>query len=471
MKKGSIDTTIIGGGLTGLTIAYYLKKAGLNVRIIERGDRVGGVIDTITRDEFTFEKGPNTGIIGSTELVQLLDDLKDEIELEVPSAMVNNRWILKGGKWCPLPSGIISAISTPLFSLKDKFRLLGEPFRQPGKNPDETVAELVKRRMGHSFLDYAVDPFISGIYAGDPSQLVTRHALPKLYNLEQNYGSFIRGAIKKRKEPKTDLEARVSKEVFSVKGGLTQLVHAMQEAVGLDNIYLNISALEIDQQPAGYKTSFTQQGKKISFTSEHVISTINGDQLQSVFPFIAKELIDPIAALKYAKVTQVVACYKRWNGKSLNAFGGLVPSRENRNILGILFPSSLFEGRAPKKGAVLSIFMGGIKKPEIFEKSNEELTDLALSEIQNTLEQFDAPDCIQVFRYKKAIPQYDVHSEARFAAINQIEKNHEGLLLAGNIRDGIGIADRVKQARQIADSIINQHPKREVNHPQKVVLV
>jgi oxygen-dependent protoporphyrinogen oxidase len=232
MTTRNNSITIIGAGLTGLTLAYYLKKAGKNVTILEKSNHVGGVMTTVEQDGFVFETGPNSGIISSTELVELLDDLSDKIEVEIADPKSKYRWIWKDGKWNALPTGLMSAVTTPLFSLKDKFRILGEPFRKPGTNPDENVADLVVRRMGKSFLNYAIDPFISGIYAGNPKNLITQYALPKLYNLEQNYGSFIKGAIAKKKEPKTELETRVTKEVFSVKGGFKNLVNALCEKIG-----------------------------------------------------------------------------------------------------------------------------------------------------------------------------------------------------------------------------------------------
>lgn len=203
--------TIIGGGLTGLTLAFYLKRAGKKVTIIERNHEPGGVIRTFTEQGFTYEAGPNTGVLSSPELVQLFDDLGDTCSLEVANPNAKRRLILKDGSWEALPHNLSSAITTPLFSLYDKIRILGEPFRKKGSNPYETLDKLVARRLGKSFLDYAVDPFISGIYAGNPANLVTKFALPKLYNLEQNYGSFIRGAIKKRQEPKSELEQRLQK--------------------------------------------------------------------------------------------------------------------------------------------------------------------------------------------------------------------------------------------------------------------
>lgn len=445
------DITIIGAGLTGLTIAFYLKKAGKKVILIEKKDKVGGVIQTIEKDGFVYETGPNTGVLSNPELVKLFDDLKNDCELETANEASKQRWILKDGEWNALPSGPVSAIKTPLFSLKDKFRILGEPFRKKGTNPYETVAELVKRRLGQSFLDYAVDPFISGIYAGDPNKLVTKFALPKLYNLEQTYGSFIKGSIKKAKLPKTELEKRATKEVFSAKGGLKNLISAIEKNIGSDNIFTSCSNVKVNKSEGYYKTAFEQGNEKIEILSDKVITTVGAYALQEILEFIDKKELEPITNLEYAKVIIAVAGYNNWDGIGLKSFGGLVPSLEKRNILGILFPSSIFKDRNPENGAILSVFMGGIKRPDLFEKTEEELSQIALNEINTTLNpQTKNPDFINVYKYQYAIPQYDEKSEARFIKIEELEQKYKGLILAGNIRNGIGMSDRVKQAVDIA---------------------
>lgn len=455
MIKLNTDIVIIGTGLTGLTLAFYLKKHGKKVLLLDKENRVGGVINTINEDGFAYETGPNTGVIGTPELVELFDDLKDKIQIEVPDAKAKNRWIWKNGKWHALPSGFISAIFTPLFSFRDKFRILAEPFRKPGNNPSETVDQLVLRRMGKSYLEYAVDPFISGIYAGDPSRLVTRYALPKLYNLEQNYGSFIKGAMKKRKEPKKEIEKRVTREVFSVKGGLNNLIKALKKEITSENFLLGSRKIKIRTSKKSFITNLiNEKSEPVEINSKKVITTVDTENLSALLPFLTDRELDDLTNLNYAKVVQVVACYKNWNGIDLNAFGGLIPSKEKRDSLGILFPASLFKERAPKEGAILSVFLGGIRKPKMFDKSDEELQEIVMKEIKQTLKTEQNPDKLKVFRYKKAIPQYEESTGARLRIIDQIQNKYKGLILAGNIRDGIGMADRVKQGKQIALQII-----------------
>ncbi|MCD6354799.1 MAG: protoporphyrinogen oxidase [Prolixibacteraceae bacterium] len=447
------NIAIIGGGLTGLTTAFYLKKSGLNFHLFEKSDRVGGVIKTNYEAGFIFESGPNTGVLSHPEAVELLEDLRNDCQLEIADTNANSRWIWKSGKWNPLPSGIGKGITTPLFTVADKIRLLGEPFRKKGNNPNETLAELVLRRMGKSFLDYAVDPFILGIYSGDPTKLVTKYALPKLYSLEQNFGSFIGGEIKKGRMPKTNREKKATREIFSVKGGLEELISALTENIGNENITLNCETLSF--APAK-ENSYVLKGTEKTFS--HIISTVGAYELETLFPFFDTEKTTQINQLNYAKVVQVALGFKRWEGIPLNAFGGLIPSKENRELLGILFLSSFLKNRAPEGGAMLSVFLGGIRKPEMVTLSNHQILERVEREITEMmgLKNF-APDMIKIFRYQHAIAQYGKESEQRINTINYQEESFPGIILAGNIRDGIGMADRIKQGRMIANQLIEQN--------------
>jgi oxygen-dependent protoporphyrinogen oxidase len=450
MKSRTADIVIAGAGLTGLTLAYSLHKSGKKVIVIEKENRPGGVINTISELGFTFETGPNTGVLSTPELAALFDELKDHCQLEKANQGAKTRYILKKGKLEPLPSGLVSAITTPLFTLKDKFRILGEPFRKKGDDPDESLEQMVLRRLGRSFLDYAVDPFISGIYAGDPATLVTRFALPKLYALEQNYGSFIKGAIKKAKEPKSEAQLKATGEVFSVRGGLVKLISSLAGEIGEERLLTGINGTSIKLHTKGYLVTFTgSNGDQEEILTDSVITTFGGSGLQKMLPFIPEAAMKPIMSLKYAGVVQVAAGYNLWRGSPLDAFGGLIPSKEKRDTLGILFPSAIFEGRAPLKGALLSAFLGGVKKPEIINKSDDEIISIVLKEIAGTLNEHSQPDLIRIFRYQQAIPQYGKSTGERLDCIQSIQKQYPGLILAGNIRDGIGMADRVKQALNI----------------------
>jgi len=448
LKQNNMNVAIIGAGLTGLTTAYYLKKYGIDIQVYEKSDRTGGVIETHSEDGFIFEAGPNTGMLNRLEAVELIEDLSNDCKLEVADEAAKARWIWKNGRWEPMPSGLLSGITTPLFSFGDKLRLLAEPFRKKGSDPDETLAGLVLRRMGRSFLNYAIDPFILGIYSGDPARLITQYAFPKLYRLEQDYGSFIGGAVKKSMQPKDESDKKVTKEIFSIEGGLQNLINALVKNIGEDKIRTGCTGLH-----------FTYDGKLFISNEDnhkftHVISATGGYELANLFPFIPEGEIKTINKMEYSQVVQVSVGFKKWNSMPLKAFGGLVPYIENRKILGILFISSFLKNRAPKDGALLSVFLGGIRKPEMAGLSDDEIKQNVEDELKQMLKlQKFSPDLLNIFRYKHAIPQYGPESAEKLKVISSLEDKFPGLILAGNIRDGIGIADRIKQGKNIAKQL------------------
>ena len=445
-NSNNIKVAVIGAGLTGLTAAFYLKKAGVNFTVFEKADRAGGVIQTHHENGFTYESGPNSGMLSKPEVPELLEELEDDCTLEPADETAKARWIWKNGKWHALPSGLVSGITTPLFSFPDKLRILGEPFRKKGENRNESLAGLVLRRMGRSFLDYAIDPFILGIYSGDPAKLVTKYAFPKLYNLEQNYGSFIGGAMKKAREPKTERDKKATKNIFSVEGGLSNFTDALVKNIGEENINLNCSHIKIEKSDSG----FVVEGE--NFT--HVISAAGGYAIENLLPFIGKDKLRVINKMKYSRVVQVALGFKKWEGLPLNAFGGLVPSVEKRRILGVLFLSSFLKNKAPENGALLSVFVGGVRRPEMVELSDEEIKQVVKEEVSEMMQLKNySPDMVKVFRYNYAIPQYGFESEEKLQAISEIEADNPGLIIAGNVRDGIGIADRINQGRMIAEQI------------------
>jgi oxygen-dependent protoporphyrinogen oxidase len=452
------DIVIIGAGLTGLATAHYLKKAGLSVAIIEKENRTGGVINSHHEKGFLFESGPNTGVISWPEVAELFEELYPGCKLVTANSKAKRRLIWKGKKWHAIPSEPVSAISTPLYTLKDKFKILGEPWRKPGTNPMENLSDFVKRRLGKSFLDYTVDPFVSGVYAGKTDYLVPKYALPKLYNLEQQHGSFIKGSIAKAKEKKNNPRLqKANGDVFSTEGGLHSLTNALTNSVGNENIFTACSDTNIKPHEKGYLTKTNNNGETIEIESKYVVSTVGAYALPGLLPFISEETLKPITNLQYAKIVQVILGYNKWTGCDIKAFGGLVPSIEKRSILGVLFTSSFFEGRTPEGGALLSVFMSGTRMPEQYNMSDDEIIGILKKEIPDMmkLDSFN-PDMIRIFRHQHAIAQYGADSKERFETIEKLEQEYPGLILAGGMRNGIGMADRIKQAATIANAISGQ---------------
>lgn len=448
------DAIIIGGGLTGLSCAFFLKKKGLRVLVLEQKDRIGGAIRSHIENGFIYEEGPNTGVIGNSMVAELFEMLG--IEPEIANSDAEKRLILKHNHWHPLPNGALSFLKTPLFTISDKIKIAFEPFRKIGTDPDESVASLAARRIGQSFVDYAVNPFISGIYAGDPKRLVTRHALPKLYNLEQNYGSFIGGSIKKSKEPKSESGKKATRKVFSGKYGFSTLIDALGKAICPENIICEADKVEVSKTDNGYEVSYDCGGELVVEKTPFVISTVGAYALPAVFPFIDKASMNDLSTLNYAKVVQVaVGVDKKVIRGGYKSFGGLIPEKENKRLLGVLFPSFCFENRAPEGYVTLAVYLGGIRHPEFIEMSNAEIEVILEEELLDLFQiPKDSIHFMKIFRHSHAIPQYEKSSEVRFKTIKKLQVDNQGLIIAGNLRDGIGIADRIKQAYDVAESIV-----------------
>lgn len=453
------DILVVGAGLTGLTTAHYLQKSNRSFLVVEQAPFVGGSIQTGTENGFVFEKGPSTGVMNNEVVREVFDDLKSFCSLEWGQDGVNKRFILKNNRWQPLPSGLLGGITTSLFRLSDKIRLLGEPFRKKGNNPNETLDQLVVRRMGKSFLDYAVDPFIHGVYAGDPAYLVTRFALPKLYQLEQNYGSFIGGSVKMQLEKRKLKEKPQPKQphrIFSTTGGLHNLTSALMNFAGEERFLLGVQQLSLTMNEDNHFNAegLLPTGEKLLVHANQVITTTGASSLKALLPFVDRHLMNRITNLQYAKVVQVAVGFNHWMGKPVNGFGGLIPSKENNLILGVLYPSTFLSHRSPEGGMLLSVFLGGFCHPEVLEMSDEAIHELISASLQEWmgLTSFN-PDLFQVFRYKEAIPQYGTDCEERFNALDRLQQQFPTMHIGGNLRGGIGMADRMKQGKKLASQI------------------
>ena len=448
--KQQHEIVVIGAGLTGLSTAFHLHRQGRDVVILEKADRVGGQIHTYHENGFTFESGPNTGVVSFPEVAELFQMLEGSCQLEIARESSKRRLIWKDDRFHELPSSPVSAITTPLFRLSDKFRILGEPWRKKGTDPDEPVGALAARRLGKSFYEYAVDPFVSGVYAGDPMKLTTRYALPQLYNLEANYGSFIRGAIAKAKEPKTDRDRLATKKVFSAVGGLQRLVEALSKDLRIITSANNLKVMPT----ADGQWSCTYNGTE-EIVCRKVVTTVGAYALPALLPFIPEAQMQKMSNLFYAPIIQVILGVKNARGLDFPAFGGLVPSKEQKRVLGILFPSSCFEQRCPDGGALYSYFIGGARHTDYLQKSDDEIREITLEAFHSMLK-YPAdmqPDLLRIFRHEHAIPQYWSDSGERFATIEALQQQYPGLILAGNMRDGIGMGNRIHQGATIANSI------------------
>ena len=229
--------------------------------------------------------------------------------------------------------------------------------------------------------------------------------------------------------------------------------------IGRERIHLGVSDCSLTPHPEGHwKARYIQADEPHCLGGRHIVTTCTAPQLQSLLPFLSETDLAPILSLRYAPVVQVSWGKRELSLPHFHAFGGLVPSLEDKQLLGILNPSACFPDRAPKGGTLLSIFLGGMRSPELIDASDEEIRQIVSDRLRRLLGIDCEPDLIRIFRHRYAIPQYEASSEARLTQISTLETLHPGLHLAGAIRDGIGMSDRVRQATLLAHELDGQLP-------------
>lgn len=426
---------IIGAGITGLTAAYTIKKKGIPIDLFEKNAIVGGVIQTLYQDGCLIELGPSTLQISDNRILNLLNEIDLDKDIIDSHSNAQKRYIVKNNKLVPLPNSLKSFITTPLFSAKAKLRLLKEPFIKKGSNPSETVAQFTIRRLGQEPLDYTIDPFVSGIYAGDPHKLSIQYAFPRLYNLERQFGSLFKGLLKKKKDP-----YKIRTRTVSFTNGMASLPIRLAEILK-DSLYLNSKILSILQKKAGWEITWESDGKTQTQHYTKLIITIPASQL-STLPFeeSLSKLFSSLNNINYAPLAVITQAFKPESiMHPLDGFGMLIPSKENFKTLGTLFTSTMFPGKTPKNFVTLRTFIGGSRHPNIEKLDKATIEGLVLEDLTSLLGIKDLPLYSHIHIWKSAIPQYNLGYEEFFHTMENVEKMFPGLHIMGNYRNGISL--------------------------------
>ncbi|RJQ43803.1 MAG: protoporphyrinogen oxidase [Nitrospiraceae bacterium] len=452
---------IVGGGLSGLTLAYVLqqKNVGLDISVYESDDRPGGKIWTEKNEGFLCEKGANGFLDNKPRTLELCKILGiDPVRSNENS---KKRFIFLNGKLNALPESPTAFIKSDLLSWRGKLRMLLE-YNAPKGPDDETVADFIIRRLGREALEKLIDPMTSGIYAGDPYNMSIKSCFPRIKELEQEHGGLFKALLKIRKQKKQHLRAVKQKEgdskvsvapggtLTSFFNGAQTLTDTLAEKLGTR---LNLGA-EVH--------SITKNGNAYQVHTSN--STVEADIVILACPAYASagilkdfdsDLSKPLSDIPYSHVS--VACFgyrKEKVGHPLNGFGFLVPHIEGRKILGTLWDSSIFPNRATEGYALLRTMVGGAKSPDIAMQTDEKIISMVFDELKPILTLKADPDMVRIYRWQKAIPQYLLGHSAKLKILDERLKAYPGLYLAGNAYRGIGMNDCVENGYRLADEII-----------------
>ena len=440
------SVAIIGGGITGLVAAWDLKRRGFPVDLYEAGQRVGGVIRTIRQDGWLAECGPNTVMETAPEIRELIDGLGLANARVYSSPTAEKRFIIRSGNAMEMPASPLGFFQSPFFSWKAKLHLLREPFvfRSPADQA-ESLAEFVKRRLGQEFLDYAINPFVAGVYAGDPARLSVKEAFPKLQALEQRYGSLILGQILGARERKK--RGTVSKQnapKFSFPNGLEEMITALESSLA-GSIQFQHTLKVIEQTNGSWTLTFSTPAGVCEREHSAVLLAAPAFRLADML-LIGHNTpsLEFLSHVHYAPVSTLALGFRHDQIKHpLNGFGFLVPEVEHLHTLGAIFSSSLFPGRAPDNHVLLTCYLGGLRSPTLPFRDEHAQVGLALDDLKKILGISGKPVFTKLTVHPRAIPQYELGYGRLLAKVEAIERQCPGLIFAGNWRNGISLSDSI----------------------------
>jgi oxygen-dependent protoporphyrinogen oxidase len=446
---------IVGAGISGLVTAWNLQRRGHRVTVLEAGSRVGGCIGSATANGLLFESGPNSLLDTSPLIGVLLREVGIEGERIEANASARNRFIVRDGRLLPVPLSPPAFLRTPLFSAGTKLGLIREPFvARAARESEETVAQFVRRRLGREFLDYAINPFVAGVYAGDPERLSVRAAFPRLFDLEQRYGSLIRGQILGARERKRNPEkSKQAAAMLSFRDGMHTLPRAI--AHKLASVRTDARVTSYRRTPSGtFIVSVQDAAGPSELEAAALVLSVPADATAELVESHSPDAAAALREIVYPPVAVVVTAFRREAiSHALDGFGFLVPEKENRTILGTIFSSSLFENRAPAETVLLTTFVGGMRQPELARLDDVALLRTVLSELAELIGCRGHPAVVKISRWPRAIPQYTLGHLDRVERAARVEGLQPGLFLCANWRGGISVGDCIKSAHACAERV------------------
>lgn len=448
MGKRDIRITILGAGISGLATAHWLHRDGFDVTVLEAGDEPGGSMVTRREEGFLVDCGPNSGLDTTPLIQRLVEEVGLANEWVYANDAGGRRYILKRGRLHALPTGPGAFLKTKLFSAGAKCRLLAEPFI--GKSDDgyyQSIADFVRRRLGREFLDYAINPFCSGVFAGDPEKLSVKSAFPKLYRLEEVYGGLIKGMIKGAKERKARREtSKQHARMFSFTGGMQSFPKAIAMTLG-GRIRCGCEVQGVAQSGSGWRVTFRMGEDTHEIETDVVVSALPAYRAASVFFELDKTLADHLKAIYYPPVKMLFLGYRKEAvGRPLDGFGFLIPEKEKKSFLGAIWSSVLFPDRAPEDAAAFTLFIGGARSPELLDGDSDVVHHRVLEEFSDIMSIEEPPLCAREHVWPRAIPQYTLGHIEHERYFEQFENEHSGLYLSGNFRGGISVGDCIIQS-------------------------
>jgi oxygen-dependent protoporphyrinogen oxidase len=438
---------IVGGGISGLATAFYIKQENPDVQItlFEKEKTLGGKMMTKNIDGFLFEEGSNGFLSNKPDTLELVKQSGGEDLLMRSSDNARVRFIYKDALH-QLPESAGAFLKTPLLSTLGKLRVAGEIFIPAKKDDsDETLQSFGYRRVGREMTDAFLDPMVAGIFASAPDKISVNSAFPAVVKLEKEYGGLFRGMMKKKKK-----EAGPGGVLMSFKGGVSAFINSLANSMDIE-IKTGVAIENLEKSKDKYILHV--EGKKEEF--DKVILSTPAFESANILRNIDTELSDMLDDIEYSPISVVGLGYDELS-HDLKGFGLLTTSSAKKEVLGVLWDSSIFVDRAPKNKKALRIMIGGQRNPNLALKSEEELINIAIKGAKETMDIRESPSTTYVKQWRKGIPNYAVGHLEKMKKLFKKLKKHKNLYLNSNAYFGVGLNDCVGNSKKVAEEVMKE---------------
>ncbi len=473
MDTGLRDVIVVGGGISGLTTAWHLKKAGVDVCLLESHPIVGGCTRTEQRDGFLLEKGPFNVIVRDPTFESLLEDFSDDLAVVTASRAARIRYIYRHGRLCAVPTNPLALATTRLFSFGARCRLLAGMIWSPrAAKSEETIEQAAARRFGQEIADTAVSAVISGIFAGDIRKLSARACFPSVAQIDSQARSLIGYGLKsalRTGKKNNKAHRRRWRGLVSIDGGLGALTSSLGRRLGTD-LLCGCSVKEVCRGPEGFELSCSLTDRP--GTRSHSTRTMRCRRLVMAAPAgEAGRLLEPLvpemagitASIDSASLVVLnLGFHRSAVGHPLEGFGFLVPHNEpGFPLMGVLWADSIFPHHAPPDHRLIRVFIGGARDPEAAERTDDELLTTAVDALRDLLRLTGRPVLVDVCRYRSAIPQYHLGHTEKIERLRAAVATQPDLHVVGNYLEGVSLNDCVRLATNVASEIVLSSRGRE----------
>ena len=445
-----MNIAIIGGGISGLATAFYIKQAqpDTTITLYEKEPTLGGKMHTHEEEGFLFEEGSNGFLSNKPDTLDLVKESGAEELLMRSSDHARVRFIYKDSLEL-LPESPGAFLRTPLLTWRGKLRVAKEIFVAPKTDDsDETLQSFGYRRVGQEMTDAFLDPMVAGVFASAPDKISVGAAFPAVVKLEREYGGLFKGMLAKKKK-----DAGPGGVLMSFHGGVSAFIDALAESMEIE-IRTDAPVESLTRQDSTY--TLTANGQ--SDTYDRVILSTPAFVTADLVRDLDAELADQLDDIEYSPISVIGLGYEHLD-HDLQGFGLLTTSSANKDVLGVLWDSSIFTDRAPEGKKALRVMIGGQRNPNLALKSDEELTALAIQGVKETMGITTPPDITYVKRWERGIPNYRLGHIARMEKLFETLERHEGLYLSANAYYGVGLNDCVANAKKVAEEVIQEGQK------------